>query len=73
MIQLTYYNVPVGNFLWVQKRAKNPQLDAYAKELESVQTYGGIVVDTMGFGKTFAGLLFYGLYIQFSTNTAGLR
>jgi SNF2 family DNA or RNA helicase len=46
------------------ERAKDSKLAGAAAKLESVQTYGGIIVDTMGFGKTYTSLLFLAVYAQ---------
>jgi SNF2 family DNA or RNA helicase len=42
--------------------AEKPDIKDAAQRLESIQTFGGIVSDTMGFGKTITALLFMSYY-----------
>lgn len=44
----------------------NNILEATAKKLDCVQTYGGLGVDTMGFGKTLIGLFFLLLFTLYT-------
>lgn len=57
MIQRSCGTIPIN-----KDRQSEEEILSTASDLESVQTYGGLVVDTMGFGKTFTGLLFVAYY-----------
>ena len=62
MLQRSCGRIPIDS-----GRVNDPELAKAAKKLESIQTFGGIVVDTMGFGKTYTALLFLAYYARCMT------
>lgn len=59
MLQRSCGTIPID-----KDRSMDTKLHEIATSLRSVQTYGGFLVDTMGFGKTFTALLFLSYYVK---------
>lgn len=64
MLQRTLGSIPVAT-----KFADDAHMRGIAAKLKSVQTHGGIVVDTMGFGKTYTALLFAAYHAAYAPHT----
>ena len=60
-----------GEWPLTAEQQKDPILVRTAHELRSPLTFGGILVDTMGFGKTFTALLYLSIYSSHLAKSSG--
>jgi hypothetical protein len=62
-----------GMMLIPTELAEKLKVKEAVRKLDSIRTYVGFVVDTMGFGKTFTVLAFLNLYARYAKPISGYR